>query len=115
MAYILTVKKKKKFSMNRTELNIVSCSRLVVPHRALCGIHFRSLKLLVCADNPTVCCQFFVYLLLPVEVTATITKYGHSKNAQSPATRVLLVRSLHGNTTVHYCSLISILFYFVIS
>lgn len=42
VAYILTVKKKKKFSMNRTELNIVSCSRLV---------------------------------------TATITKYGHSKNA----------------------------------
>lgn len=59
VAYILTVKKKKKFSMNRTELNIVSCSRLVVPLRALCGIHFRSLKLLVCADNPTVCCQFF--------------------------------------------------------
>lgn len=115
VAYILTVKKKKKFSMNRTELNIVSCSRLVVPLRALCGIHFRSLKLLVCADNPTVCCQFFFYLLLPVEVTATITKYGHSKNAQSPATCVLLVRSLHGNTTVHYCSLISILFYFVIS
>lgn len=112
VAYILTVKKKKKFSMNRTELNIVSCSRLVVPHRALCGIHFRSLKLLVCADYPTVCCQLSIAACgnyCNDHKVWALKKCPKSCNMCPPGI------TLQYNTTVHYCSLISILFYFVIS